>query len=74
MQLLQAQNFSIVRPGFERCKETHLMSESEKSKLDHLSSRRVFVTTSTAAAVGLLGAWGAKPAEAAIARWRSSFS
>ena len=41
------------------------MSEFEKSQLDHLSSRRVFVTTSTAAAVGLLGAWGAKPAETA---------
>ena len=41
------------------------MSESEKSNLDHLPSRRVFVKTSTAAAVGLLGAWGAKPAETA---------
>ena len=42
------------------------MSESEKSNLDPLSSRRVFVKTSTAvAAVGLLGAWGAKPAETA---------
>src|SRR5215831_11674440 len=41
------------------------MSESAKSKLEHLSSRRVFVTTSTAAAVGLLGALGAKPTETA---------
>ena len=42
------------------------MSESEKSNLDHLSSRRVFVKTSTAAAaVGLLGAWSAQPAETA---------
>ena len=44
------------------------MSESEKSNPDHLPSRRVFVKTSTAAtAVGLLGAWGAKPAEIAAA-------
>ena len=41
------------------------MSESAKSHLDHLPSRRVFVKTSTAAAVGLLGAWGAQPAETA---------
>ena len=34
------------------------MSESAKSHLDHVPSRRVFVKTSTAAAVGLLGAWG----------------
>jgi carbonic anhydrase len=42
------------------------MSEAEKSNLDHLPSRRVFVKASTAAAaVGLLGAWGAKPVETA---------
>jgi len=42
------------------------MSESAKSNLNHLSSRRVFVKTSTvAAAVGLLGPGGAKPAETA---------
>ena len=42
------------------------MSESEKSYLDHLPSRRVFVKTSAvAAAVGWLGAWGTKPAETA---------
>ena len=37
------------------------MSESEKCNLhhDHLPSRRAFVKTSTAAAVGLLGAWAA---------------
>ena len=41
-----------------------LMSESEKSTLDHLLSRRVFVKTSTvAAAVGLLGASVALAAE-----------
>jgi len=40
------------------------MSESEKSTLDHLLSRRVFVKTSTvAAAVGLLGASAALAAE-----------
>ena len=44
------------------------MSESEKSNLDHLPSRRVFMKASTAAAaVGLFGAWGAKPAETAAA-------
>jgi len=44
------------------------MSESEKSNLNHLPSRRVFVKASTAAAaVGLFGAWGAKPAETAAA-------
>src|SRR5262245_50548238 len=40
------------------------MSESEKRNLDHLSSRRTFVKRSSlAAAVGLLGAYGAKAAE-----------
>lgn len=40
------------------------MSESEKSNLGHLPSRRTFIKTSTvAAAVGLLGAYGAKAAE-----------
>ena len=44
------------------------MSAPEKSNLDHLPSRRVFVKASTAAAaVGLFGAWGAKPAETAAA-------
>ena len=41
------------------------MSESAQSHLDHVPSRRVFVKTSTAAAVGWLGAWGAQPAATA---------
>jgi len=44
------------------------MAESGKCNLhhhDHLPSRRAFVKTSTAAALGLLGAWAAKPETAA---------
>jgi carbonic anhydrase len=45
-------------------KETTFMSESEKTNLDRLPSRRAFLTTSAAAAaLGLLAACDTKPAE-----------
>ena len=50
------------------------MSESEKSNLDHLPSRRVFAKMSIAAvAVGLLGARGTQPVQTAARRNRPSW-